>query len=177
MKKVIETERLILRPFTDGDAPGILAFGSNEEVARYTGDPLISTLAEAQDLIDNVWKVDYATRGYGRFAVIYKPDNRLIGFSGLKYEPPLNGTDIGYRFLPEYWGMGIATESCWPVLEFGFGELGLEEILGLAYPANIGSCNVLKKIGMSHYKTEPFPDEDEDCNWYRITKTEYNIRP
>ena len=175
MKKIIETERLILRPFEDGDAPSILEFGGNPDVIRYTGDQLITTIEEAQNLIDNVWKVDYATHGYGRFAVIYKPDNRLIGFSGLKYEHLLNGTDIGYRFLPQYWGMGIATESCWPVLDFGFNDLQLQEVLGLAYPVNNKSCKVLEKIGMTHYKTEPFPGEHIDCNWYRLSKVDYGL--
>ena len=167
MDKVIETDRLILRPFIDSDVEDVFAFNSHPEVIRYTGEVPIKTLQDAQNIISTIWKRDYDVHGYGRFAVVYKPENKVIGFSGLKWEPDLGETDIGYRFLPEYWGQGIATESCIPVMEYGFNELGLKQIVGLAYPENIASCRVLEKIGMEHYKTGFFPGDDKECNWYR----------
>ncbi len=167
MKKVIETDRLILRAFVDSDVEEVLAFNSHPEVMRYTGDTQITSLQDAQKIITTIWHRDYEVHGYGRFAVIYKPDNKVIGFSGLKWEAAIGETDIGYRFLPEYWGKGIATESCIPVMEFGFKDLGLKQIVGLAYPENIASCRVLQKLGMEHYKTEKFPGDDIICNWYK----------
>lgn len=167
MKKVIETDRLILRAFVDNDVKDVLKFNSDPKVMRYTGCKVINSLEEAQDIISNTWHQDYTTYGYGRFAVIYKPHNKVIGFSGLKWETDLKETDIGYRFLSEYWGMGIATESCIPVMKYGFNELGLKRIVGLALLENIASCKVLEKIGMEHYKTENFPGENLMCNWYK----------
>jgi len=167
MNKVIETDRLILRAFVDSDVEDVFAFNSHPEVIRYTGDILIKSLQDAQDIITTIWTRDYEVRGYGRFAVVHKEDNKVIGFSGLKWEAEIGETDIGYRFLPDYWGQGIATESCIPVMEYGFNELGLEQIVGLAYPENIASCKVLQKIGMKKYKTGCFPGDVKECNWYK----------
>lgn len=173
--KIIETERLILRPFTDTDVEAVLEFNSHPEVVRYTGEEPLQTLEEAQSVINTVRNRDYNVQGYGRMAVVHKLDNKVIGFSGLKWEADIEETDIGYRFLPKYWGKGIATESCLPLLEYGFVELGLHRIVGLAYPANVASCKVLEKIGMQHYKTDYFPGDDKKCLWHKIENS--NAKP
>jgi|GEM_PF-153803 len=165
---IIETDRLILRRFVDSDVEAVFEFNSHPEVVKYTGEVPLQSMDEAQKIISTIWHRDYDIQGYGRFAVVYKPDNKVIGFSGLKWETDIDNTDIGYRFLPEYWGKGIATESCIPLLKYGFKELGLHQILGLALPENAASSNVLQKIGMDHYKTENFPGEDLLCKWYKI---------
>ncbi len=172
--KTIETERLILRRFTDSDVEAVFEFNSHPEVVRYTGEKPLRSIEEAQNVIDTVWKRDYNIQGYGRFAVVYKPDNKVIGFSGLKWESDIGETDIGYRFLPEYWGKGIATESCLPLLDYGFNDLGLHQIVGLAYPDNVASCKVLEKIGMRHYKTDYFPGDSIKCRWHKMENKKSN---
>ena len=101
---VLETERLLLRPFQLGDEAQVLVFSSNPIINKYTGDATITTLEGVTNLITNVWLSDYATYGYGRFAVLDKATQTIIGFCGIKYIPEINETDLGYRFLPEYWG-------------------------------------------------------------------------
>lgn len=164
----IETQRLLLRPFEERDRQAVLEFNSHPDVVKYTGEEALRTLEEAEKVIETIWKRDYEIQGYGRLAVVYKPDNKVIGFSGLKWEADIEQTDIGYRFLPQYWGKGIATESCLPLLDYGFEKLGLHQIVGLAYPANIASCKVLEKIGMHQYKTDYFPGDDKKCLWHKI---------
>lgn len=78
-----------------------------------------------------------------------KGEGRIIGFCGLKRLPDLDAVDLGYRLLPEYWGRGLATEAARASVEFGFGTLRLERIIGLVLPENIGSIRVLEKVGMS----------------------------
>lgn len=75
-------------------------------------------------------------------------DKRLIGFCGLKYLDDLNAVDVGYRFLPEYWGRGLATEACLASVSFGFEVLKLDRIIGLVLPDNVASIRVLEKVGM-----------------------------
>lgn len=172
---ILETERLVIRPFQFGDEQGVLEFSSNPKVLEYTGDVARNSLEEAKGLIENVWLKDYKTYGYGRFAVIYKPDNKLIGFSGFKFIPEVGMTDLGYRFLPEYWGKGIATESSIKMLEFGFSELKLSKIFGTVYPQNPASSVVLKKLGFTLKELKPYPGEDHgDMEWYYLTKEEYD---
>jgi len=176
MEKIsIESERLIMRPFEMGDAASVLEFSSNPKTQEYTGDVLRTTLEEAKSVIENVWFSDYEKYGYGRFAVIYKPDNKLIGFCGFKFLPQLNITDLGYRFLPEYWGMGIATESSIKMLEFGFSVLKLSSVMGTVYPQNPASSKVLRKLGFTLKELKPYPGEDDlgDLEWYYLSKEEY----
>ncbi len=172
---ILETERLLIRPFQLGDEDGVLEFSSTPQVVEYTGDIVRSSLEEAKDLIENVWLKDYATFGYGRFAVIYKPDDKLIGFCGFKFISEVGMTDLGYRFLPEYWGKGIATESSIKMLEFGFSVLKLSKVFGTVYPQNPASSVVLRKLGFTLKGLKPYPGEDHrDMEWYYLTKEEYD---
>ncbi len=170
MTPIIETDRLILRAFNINDYKDVYEFGSNKEVLEYTGDKAIESFDDAKELIKNVWFEDYKRYGYGRWATIYKPDNRLIGFAGLKFLPEFNETDIGFRFLPKYWGKGIATEASIEILKYGFEILKLKRIIGIAVPENIASCKVLQKIGLEFYKTDEYDGDGKSYNWYKIEK-------
>lgn len=166
----LETDRLLLREFTLDDKEAVYEFGSNEEIHTYTGDAMIGSVEEAEDLIKNVWFEDYKNYGYGRFATIYKPDNRLIGFAGLKYLPEFGETDIGYRFLPKYWGKGLATEASRAIIDYGFEHLKLKRIIGIAMPENIGSWKVLEKVGLHYYKTDDYDGDGGAYRWYKIER-------
>ncbi len=176
MKNVIlESDRLLIRPFQLGDEEEVFAFSSDEEVTRYTGDVLRTTLADAKKIITDVWYPDYKKYGYGRFAVIYKPDNKIIGFNGFKYHPDEDFTDFGYRFLSDYWSKGIATESSEMLLEYGFKNLPIDYVLAFVMVENPASSNVLKKIGFKFEKLAGYPGEGEEkkYEWYSITKDNY----
>ncbi|MEN8124183.1 MAG: GNAT family N-acetyltransferase [Bacteroidota bacterium] len=170
MDSIIETDRLILREFNINDYKDVYEFGSNLEVQRYTGDKIIDSLSSARELIKNVWLEDYKKYRYGRWAVIYKLENKIIGFAGLKYLPEINETDIGFRFLPEYWGKGLATEASREIIKYGFKKLGIDTIIGIAMPENIGSCKVLERIGLTLYKIDQYDGDGKDYNWYKINK-------
>lgn len=171
----IESERLIIRSFQLGDEVAIYKLNSNPIVQKYTGDRMIHSVEQAKELLTNIVFNDYNLHGYGRLAVIYKPDNKLIGFTGFKYLPELSETDLGYRFLPEYWGKGIATESSIMSLNYGFQELGLEKIYAFAEPENKASGAVLKKIGFTQTQLASYPGEEdqEAVEWYLLTKDDY----
>jgi RimJ/RimL family protein N-acetyltransferase len=171
----IETERILLREFTLEDCEAVFEFSMNKEVQKYTGDITLQTVNQAKDIIKNVWFSDYKKYGYGRWAVVYKPVNKVIGFAGLKYLPELDETDIGYRFLPEYWGKGIATEVSKEIIKYGFEVLKLKKIIGITMTNNIASSKVLEKIGLGFYKYDSYKGEDENekYNWYKITKDKY----
>lgn len=153
IKTYLETERLILRPFEITDAAAILALSNDKEVTRYTMDPqTITCEADALHIITDVFHADYKQYGYGRLAVIYKPDQQLIGFCGLKYLPEFDRPDIGYRFLSQYWGIGLATESATAVMQYGREILKLDNIMAMAMPDNRASSRVLEKLGLHHSK-------------------------
>ena len=170
---VLETERLLLRPFNLGDEEGVLEFCSNQLAQQHTGDIVRTTIEEAIGLIKDVWLNDYKKYGYGRFAVIHKADNKIIGFNGIKYLSEFGHPDLGYRFLPKYWGKGIATESSSAILKYAFTELRLEKIYAFVYPENPASANVLTKLKFQRTATKPYPNETEITQWFLLTKAAY----
>jgi RimJ/RimL family protein N-acetyltransferase len=170
---ILETERLLLRPFKMGDEEGILEFCSNKLAQQHTGDIVRNTIEEAIGLINDVWLKDYQNYGYGRFAVIHKADNKIIGFNGVKYLSDFGHTDLGYRFLPEYWGKGIATESSKAIIKYAFEKLKLEEIYGFVYPENPASARVLSKLNFQKIAVKPYPNETKITEWHLLKKSHY----
>ena len=141
-----ETERLLHRAMTVEDAEAFFAFNGNPDVMRRTGEPPLPSLEAAREAIENY--PDFDEVGYGRWACVLKQTGAVIGFCGLKYLPDLDAVDVGYRFLPEYWGRGLATEACRASLDFGFRTIGLDEVIALVLPDNSASIRVLEKVGM-----------------------------
>lgn len=178
MNFYIETERLILREILPTDVDGIFELDSNPTVHKYLGNKPIKTKEKAIEIIQFI-REQYKERGIGRFATIEKSSGDFIGWSGLKLntdeKDELNGKrnfyDIGYRFIPRYWGNGYATESSLATLDFGFNKLGLDTIYGAAEIENIASNIVLKKIGLQFINEFNF--EDGRANWYELKIEDY----
>lgn len=168
MKKIAETERLIIREITLDDAESMLQLYSNPIVQKYTGDPLVESLSEIKNLIEEHKIKDYNNLGYGRWAVIMKSSNAFAGWSGLKYLPEFDKIDLGYRFLPEFWGKGIATEAGLAIIKYGFEELDLKQIIAIAFPENHASIRVMQKVGMTFDKIAPYDEETSEAVWYKI---------
>ena len=99
MKTILETERLLLRETDLSDVPEIFQLHTNTEVQKYTGEPIPDTIEDVKIAMKNHIQKNFEGRGYGRWAVIYKPENKLIGWSGLKYLTEFDAVDIGYRFF------------------------------------------------------------------------------
>ena len=144
----VKTRRLALRPFTEQDVEPLYDILHGEDVLRYFPNPTppdrdkVSKLVEAQL---KHWE-DY---GYGWWAVESLEGGELMGWNGLQYLPDTDETEIGYLLGRPFWGKGYATEGAWAGLEFGFGDLRLETIIGLVHPDNRGSKRVLEKLGLS----------------------------
>jgi RimJ/RimL family protein N-acetyltransferase len=161
----IETERLILRPFTLDDAEAWLPLIALPDIIRYTGDTPAQSVEQARELLRSRPLRDYAMYGHGRLAVIEKSSGRLVGFCGLKYVIELGEVDIGYRFLPDCWGKGYATESCIAVIAEGRGEHRIRRIVGTVHPDNPASGRVLEKLGL---RFERLLEPDEQGVRFRL---------
>lgn len=181
MKFYIETERLILRDVLDTDIDGMFELDSNPKVHQYLGNKPITTKQQAKDAI-NFIRDQYTERGIARWAAIEKSSGDFIGWSGLKlnsaknesFNGKLNFYDIGYRFIPRYWGKGYGSESAFAALDYGFKTLDLKTITGIAEVDNIGSNKILQKIGLKF--TEEFLYDNIKHNWYQLNKSEYETR-
>lgn len=143
-----ESERLLFRPFNMDDAEAVLAFSNNALVSRFTGDAgQVTSIKDAEHVISNVWLKDYQTYGYGRLAAIDKANGKVIGFAGLKFLPEEGEADLGYRFLPEYWGKGYGYEAAVACIQHAHGHYELEKVIAFVMPENLGSRRILEKLG------------------------------
>jgi RimJ/RimL family protein N-acetyltransferase len=148
----IETERLLIRPFKLEDIEPSYTMNLDAEVSKFTGDGGVVSKKEIERrIVENVFG-DYEKFGYGRLAVELKGENKFIGFTGLKYLEDLDEVDLGYRFMKEFWGKGIATESAKACVNLGFNKLGLERIIAMVLPENTGSIRVLEKLNFEFEK-------------------------
>jgi ribosomal-protein-alanine N-acetyltransferase len=141
-----ETDRLKLRALSDDDAEAFYQLNSDPEVMRFTGEPPLRSIREAREAIASY--PDFDSIGYGRWGCVMKGEESIFGFCGLKYLEELHAVDVGFRFLPQYWGKGFATEACHASVQFGFEVLGLTHIIALVLPENFASVRVLEKVGM-----------------------------
>ncbi len=149
MKVIIETKRLLLREFTADDTHLILQLNEDPEVTRYTHDP-IRNYEQANEVLTGSILPQYALYNHGRWAAHLKTDLSFIGWCGLKFRAELMETDLGYRFMKQYWGQGYATEAAAACLRYGFEKLHIQEIIGRTEPENSASVRVLKKCGMEY---------------------------
>ena len=147
MKIIFETDRLILRRFTEADAGLLLYLNSDPEVLKYLHEPLLEDEEHSLKILRTIILPQYE-KNLGRWAVHTKEGNAFIGWCGLKHRPELDEIDLGYRFIKTAWGKGFATEAASHTLEHGFKALQLPVITGRAHIENIGSIRVLEKIGM-----------------------------
>ena len=149
---ILQTKRLTLRKLTTDDAFNFFNLNADQDVIKYTGDPPFNNQQAAYEFLSNYQKNNYDKYNYGRWAVILTETKEWLGWCGLKYSAEKKETDIGYRFYKKYWGDGYATESAKACLDYGFQTLRINRIVGRAMKDNIGSINVLKKIGMQYEK-------------------------
>jgi len=170
MKLSIETERLILREFLPTDDVGMFEMDSDPEVHRFLGHKPVKNIDESQKQIENLRK-QYQDNGIGRWAVILKNTNEFIGWSGIKLitnsiNNHQNFYEIGYRFKQKHWGKGYATEAGLAFVDYAFNEMKVKALYAYADPGNIGSRNILEKLGM-HY-VNSFEYEGEEQVWYAM---------
>lgn len=168
MKKILETERLILRELNSNDALSFYDLNNNPNVIKYTGNLPFESVEKARDFLLSYR--DYDENGFGRWAVIEKATEKFLGWCGLKYSKE---TDIGFRFFEEYWNKGFATESAKVCLDYGFNEFHLSKIVGRVMAENIASIKVLEKLGLVY---------DRECDFdghkglkYKIESTRLKI--
>lgn len=162
MKAVLETPRLILRAFTLDDVDAMYQLMTVPDVIRYVGNKPAQSKQDVLDYLHQHPLRDYQVYGYGRFACIWKETGQVIGFSGIKYLEEISETELGYRFLPEFWRKGLATEAGFAVMEFA-KNLGLTRLVAVIHPQNEGSKQVALRLGFA-LEGQTELSLIEDCN-------------
>jgi RimJ/RimL family protein N-acetyltransferase len=156
---VIETPRLVLRPWADGetDRAAFHRLNSDEQVMRFF--PYRLTRTEADLRFDAV-RAKAVADGFGWGTAVLKSTGENIAFLGVARTSLAalfgDAVEIGWRFLPEHWGKGLASEAAGALRDHAFADLGLKSLIALAVPANAASLAVMRRIGMRHDPSRDF---------------------
>lgn len=146
----LQTERLILRPFSPKDAP---------DVQRLAGDVAVSDTTlniphPYEDGVAEAWIVTHQhvfAGGQGvTFAITMQTSGELVGTISLRTIPRFNRAEMGYWVGKPYWGKGYCTEAAKAVIAYGFDELNLNRVLAYHLTRNPASGRVMEKAGMRY---------------------------
>jgi RimJ/RimL family protein N-acetyltransferase len=147
---ILQTDRLIIRNWKDGDRDLFFEINSDDRVMEFF--PFRRNRAETDAVFARLQQM-IAETGFGFYALELKSTAQPIGFVGLvrtDMEPhiPAGTVEVGWRLAARYWGKGLATEAARAALAHGFGLLNLDEIVSFAVHDNHRSTAVMKRIGM-----------------------------
>ena len=147
---ILETERLLIRPWRVADRVHYARFNADPIVRRFY--PKIPTATESDAIVDR-FIAGYEADGFGFLAVERKQDGAFIGDVGLgPMSFSVHGdpkVEIGWLLGRDYWGQGYAPEAARAWLAYGFGTLGLPEIVAFTATVNLPSRRVMTKLGMA----------------------------
>ena len=166
--KALESERLVLRQFTEDDAQFILQLLNEPSFIQNIGDRKIRSLDGAKVYIKNGPVASYARHGFGLYLVELKETGESIGMCGLIKRETLEDVDIGYAFLPNFWSKGYAVESALAVKQYAREVVRLKRLVAITDPRNAGSIRVLEKIGMTFEKMVRLSEDDIDLKLFCI---------
>lgn len=142
----IETQRLMLRPITQEDAPAVFAWASDPEVNRYMPYPLHKSIEDTRAWIASI------TPDMLEFGFYRKDSGQLIGTGGVgKNEEGMH--TLGYNLRHDAWGYGYATEAAQAMLAWAYHSLGVRDFVLDHAVLNTASGNVARKCGfqLTHY--------------------------
>jgi [ribosomal protein S5]-alanine N-acetyltransferase len=158
---VCETPRLRVRRLSADDAAFVLRLLNEPSFLENIGDRGVRSLDDARAYIANGPVASYEKHGFGLFRVDLLESGETIGMCGLLKRDWLEDVDIGFAFLPQYFGNGYAYESSVGVIEWARRTLGVVRVVGITKPDNHGSIRVLEKLGLRFDRMVTSPEGQE----------------
>ncbi|MGZ5158132.1 MAG: GNAT family N-acetyltransferase [Caldimonas sp.] len=176
----LRTERLLMRPFADADAPVLFALFSDPRVTRYLSRPPWPSLQTAHERIAR----DIASLGAGEYlclAVERTDTGTVIGECSLfNFMTQCRRAELGYGLAFEAWGRGYMNEALVALLEFGFSELALNRVEADIDPRNTASARRLERLGFrkeGHLRERWIVDgEVSDTGLYGLLASDWKAR-
>lgn len=150
---ILQTERLMLRRWEEGDARSLYEYARNPDVGPIAGWPPHKSVEESRDIIRNVLSGEEA------YAICLKSDNRAIGAIELKLNGHTDMTDrddeceLGYWIGKPFWGQGMVPEAAREMLRHAFEDMGMRKVWCGYYDGNEKSRRVQEKCGFRYQWT------------------------
>lgn len=166
--KILETDRLILRHQTTQDAAFILELLNDPSWIQNIGDRGVRTLDDARKNIIEVPMKAYAQLGFGFYLTELKEGGIPLGICGLAKRDFMEDVDIGFAFLPRYWGKGYAYEAASAVMDYAKDVIGLKRIAAITAIDNQASAKLLEKLGLQFEGIIPYAGTDEEVRLYAV---------
>ena len=149
----LETPRLLLRRWEEGDRAPFAAMNADPVVMRFYPGPY--TRQESDEAIDR-YLVAFEHVGYSFFAATLRETGEFAGTIGLQQlrdeipNLPQPSVEIGWRLTQASQGRGLATEGALAIINFAFNQLALDEVVAITALPNQPSRRVMEKVGMTY---------------------------
>lgn len=179
--QIIETQRLILRPFTMDDAEAMFRnWHADEEVTKFLTWQAAQSVEETKAVLKS-WVASYADLSFYQWAIELKELQEVIGSISVVRKDERTGTvHIGYAIGKKWWNKGITTEAFQAIIPFLFQEVGANRIESQHDPHNPHSGQVMKKCGLTYEGTLRQADRNNqgivDAAIYSLLKEEWEQR-
>ncbi|HEY2874478.1 MAG TPA: GNAT family N-acetyltransferase [Reyranella sp.] len=168
MNLVLETDRLILRPWRKEDREAFAALNADPEVMQDLGGPMTRRASDAK--LDR-YRASFEQYGFSRWAIEEK-DGPFVGYAGVMqaaYDHPLAPHEqIGWRLVRSAWGKGYATEAARAALDDVFTRVGLDEVLAYTSIDNLRSQAVMARLGLRRDPMLDFDVLNDDVPWHGL---------
>tara|TARA_R110002020_G_scaffold36134_3_gene108613 strand:+ start:1182 stop:1748 length:567 start_codon:yes stop_codon:yes gene_type:complete len=149
---ILLTERLRIRTWQDTEADRAFFHRVNSDERMLAFYPFRRSREEADELFE-LMRARTEMNGIGWAVAEDRETGAAVGFTGLakiRDEAVMGqGVEIGWRYVPEVWGKGLATEAARALLVHGFDDIGLARIVAFAVETNAPSIAVMRRIGMT----------------------------
>lgn len=176
---ILNTERLLLRPFTINDMDDYLLFFTDPLVQRYLGNINIPKDEEnAIRWVNNMSGRYFNNRTVITWCIELKSSHKVIGRIDLGGFVRKTMADIAYYLSKEHWKQGLMSEAVRAVLAYGYEILELNRIQATVHTENKQSINLLKKFGFMEeglLRQYDFGSSFEDVYMYSMLKDEHKI--
>jgi RimJ/RimL family protein N-acetyltransferase len=160
--------RVRLREPTPDDAGFVLRLVNDPAWLRFIGDRGVHTLEQARRFIADGPQAMFARCGHGLYVVESLADGAPLGLCGLISRDGLPAPDLGFAFLPEHRGRGIAGAAAALVLRHAHEVLALPRILAITLPGNLPSVRLLERLGFRRQDSVRLAGDGELLDLYEL---------
>ncbi len=178
--KVENTPRLRIELMDADDAQLLFELDQDPEVMRYINGGVVTTMEEINDVyLPRMAHYRNEEKGWGLWKVTVLDNNSFIGWILVRPmdffsdKPEFENIELGWRFKQAAWGKGYATEAAKQIQDTLLKRDDVKAVSAIAVDDNIGSINIMKKLGMQFVKQYVHQDSmlgDMDVVYYRLSK-------
>lgn len=167
---VLETRRLLLRPYEINHLDPLHRLWTDPDVRRYLWDDVVISRERAGQAVQDAI-TSAAQSGIGFWSLFQRGKEKLEGFCGLRYVENGCEVELLYGLAPPLWKKGLATEAADAVLEYAFTRMHLERVYARSDIPNLASARVMQHLGMKFEPEARIGTLPVNC--YSITREEF----